>query len=91
MTRFLKRSKVGSEIQRFQREIERAAVEKSREQEWERRKASRIGSSMDSLLSVEDLPLDTKMPSLPPKGKFVSTGCLVPPLPPKQRSLVLFE
>jgi len=80
-------SKVESEIQRFQREIERTAIEKSRQEEWERRKISRVSSSMDSLLSAEeDLLLDSKVPALPPKGKFVSTGSLIPPaLPPKQK------
>ena len=62
--------------------------EKSRILEWEKRKSSRLGSSMDSLLSVDDLPHESRVPSLPPKTNFVSTGNLLPPaLPPKQRNM----
>ena len=43
---------------------------------------------MDSLLSVDDLPHESRVPTLPPKTKFVSTGNLLPPaLPPKQRNM----
>ena len=85
-----------SEVLRFQREIERASQEKYRLDEFlqqkQKRKSSRFGSSMDSLLSVDELPgelSNVPPPKLPPKAKFVSTGNLAaapPALPPKLRN-----
>jgi hypothetical protein len=52
------------------------------------KKRPRLDSS-GSLLSIDELPSESgsSPPALPPKGKFVSTGCLAPPaLPPKLRN-----
>ena len=83
-------SKVETEVLRFQREIEKTANERSRIQDWERRKSSRSHNcSMDSLLSLDsdagsayNLNLKTPLKSgttfkMPPKGKFSSTTSLL--------------
>ena len=77
------------EIQKFQREIEKANMEKSKVNNWhERRKKSRSAST-DSLLSMDEGSDHSSginmVPALPPKGRFLSTDNLSPPkLPPKQ-------
>ena len=82
-------SKVEVEIQKFQREIEKANMEKSKVNNWhERRKKSRSAST-DSLLSMDEGSDHSSginiVPTLPPKGRFLSTDNLSPPkLPPKQ-------
>ena len=84
-------SKVETEVLRFQREIEKSANERSRIQDWERRrKSSRSHNcSMDSLLSLDsdasstyNLNLRTPIKGgtafkMPPKGKFSSTTSLL--------------
>jgi len=84
-------SKVEVEIQKFQREIEKANMEKSKVNNWhERRKKSRSAST-DSLLSMDEGSDHSSginiVPTLPPKGRFLSTDNLSPPkLPPKQQT-----
>ena len=84
-------SKVENEIMRFQREIEKSANERSRIQNWEKRKSSRSHNcSMDSLLSFDsdassNYNLNFKSPTkggvtglkMPPKGKYSSTTSLL--------------
>ena len=80
------------EIQKFQREIEKANMEKSKVNNWhERRKKSRSAST-DSLLSMDEGSDHSSginiVPTLPPKGRFLSTDNLSPPkLPPKQQTV----
>ena len=76
---------------RFQREIEKSANERSRIQNWEKRKSSRSHNcSMDSLLSFDsdassNYNLNFKSPTkggvtglkMPPKGKYSSTTSLL--------------
>lgn len=74
--------------------IEKATVEKSKAMDWHDRKkaTARRSVSTDSLLSMDEgsdsASQGSSVPTLPPKGRFLSTGNLSPPpaLPPKQRT-----
>merc|ERR1719447_460150 len=90
-----KSNKVGAEIEKFQKEIEKANVEKIKAVDWSEKKKqvqSRRSASTDSLLSMDggsDSSSNLPPPALPPKGRFVSSDNLSPSppaLPPKKNN-----
>ena len=86
---------MGAEIEKFQKEIEKANVEKIKAVDWSEKKKqvqSRRSASTDSLLSMDegsDSSSNLPPPALPPKGRFVSSDNLSPSppaLPPKKNN-----
>ena len=86
---------MGAEIEKFQKEIEKANVEKIKAVDWsEKKKQVQSGrsASTDSLLSMDegsDSSSNLPPPALPPKGRFVSSDNLSPSppaLPPKKNN-----
>ena len=77
-------TKVGVEIEKFQKVIEKATVEKAKSVDWKKKKTYR---STDSLLSMDEGSDSTRSstsspPALPPKNRFLSTDNLSPSPPP---------
>ena len=81
---------MGVEIEKFQKEIEKANAEKIKAVDWteKKRMQSRRSASTDSLLSMDEgSDSSNPPPALPPKGRFASSDNLSPSppaLPPKK-------
>ena len=75
-------NKVGAEIEKFQKVIEKASVEKAKSVDWKKK----TYRSTDSLLSMDEGSDSTSNssspPALPPKNRFLSTDNLSPSPPP---------